>query len=122
MGIVAVAAFAASAAGVLPGATITFTRRRTKSAAKTGNRSFWPSAQRKSIVTLRPSTKPVSLRPWRKERKGPAYKSADELPRKPITGIVCCAVAISGHAAATPKSVTNARRLIVAPEAKLRVS
>ena len=39
-----------------------------------------------------------------------------------MVATVCCAVAISGHAAATPKSVTNARRLIVAPEAKLRVS
>src|SRR5262249_36474704 len=30
-------------------------------------RSYWPSAQRYSIATLRPSTKPVSCRPRRKQ-------------------------------------------------------
>jgi hypothetical protein len=37
-------------------AAITATRRRTRSAASAGSRSFWFSAQRYSIVTLRPST------------------------------------------------------------------
>jgi enoyl-CoA hydratase/carnithine racemase len=35
---------------------ITATRRLTKSAISAGNRSLWPSAQRYSIVTFRPST------------------------------------------------------------------
>ncbi len=51
IGIVNVAAFAASVAGVLPSAAITVTRRRTRSAASAGNRSFCPSAQRYSIAT-----------------------------------------------------------------------
>ena len=45
IGIVVVAAFAANAEG-RPPATITATRRRTRSAANAGNRSYWPSAQR----------------------------------------------------------------------------
>jgi hypothetical protein len=44
IGIVRVSVFAASAAGALPGAAITVTWRRTRSAASTANRSFWPSA------------------------------------------------------------------------------
>ena len=52
IGIVAVAAFAAGAAGVVAGAAITLTWRRTRSAARVGNRSFWPSAQRYSIATF----------------------------------------------------------------------
>ena len=56
IGIVAVAAFAARAARVLPGVAITATWRRTRSAASAGNRSYWLSAQRYSIAMLRPST------------------------------------------------------------------
>jgi hypothetical protein len=55
IGIVLVAALAASVAGVPP-VTITFTPRRTRSAAIAGSRSFWPSAQRYSMATFRPST------------------------------------------------------------------
>ena len=55
IGIVVVAALAASAPECLR-LTITFTCRRTKSAASAGSRSFWPSAQRYSIATFRPST------------------------------------------------------------------
>ena len=55
IGIVVFAAFAVSAAGVLV-AAITATCRRTRSAIKAGNRSYWPSAQRYSIATLRPSS------------------------------------------------------------------
>src|SRR5713226_9762671 len=51
MGIVVVAAFAMRLAGVLV-AAITVTRRRTRSAARAGSRSYWPSAQRYSIVTF----------------------------------------------------------------------
>src|SRR5262249_39337110 len=52
MGIVSVAALAASVAAVLPGVTMAVTRRRTSSAARAGRRSFWPSAQRYSIATF----------------------------------------------------------------------
>jgi ABC transporter substrate binding protein len=43
-------------AGVLAGVAITFTRRRTRSAANSGSRSIWLFAQRNSMVRLRPST------------------------------------------------------------------
>jgi hypothetical protein len=55
IGMVLVAALAASAAGVEV-AAITVTCRCTSSFASVGSRSVWPSAQRYSIVTLRPST------------------------------------------------------------------
>jgi hypothetical protein len=52
MGIVAVAALAASVAAVLLGVTMTAAPWRTSSAASAGSRSFWPSAQRYSIATF----------------------------------------------------------------------
>jgi Transposase DDE domain len=52
----AVAVFAARTEGTPPVAAMTATRWRTKSAANSGNRSFWPNPQRYSIATLRPST------------------------------------------------------------------
>src|SRR5215471_14060455 len=70
IGIVAVAAFVGGTAGPL--AAITATRRSTSSAAMAARRLYWPSAQRYSIVTLRPSTYPVVPRPWRKAAKGRA--------------------------------------------------
>ena len=66
MGMVAVASLAARAPGSVPGAAMTLTLRRTRSAASSGSRSSCPSAQRYSMATLRPSTKPVSARPSRK--------------------------------------------------------
>ena len=56
IGIVVVAALAASAAEVLPGVAITATRRRTRSAMSDGRRSYWPSSQWYSTVTFWPST------------------------------------------------------------------
>ena len=55
IGMTAVAALAATPDAVTPVATMTVTCRRTRSAARTGNRSYWPSDQRYSIATLRPS-------------------------------------------------------------------
>ena len=43
---------AASDAGVLAGVAITATRRRIRSAAKSGSRSYCPAAQRNSIATF----------------------------------------------------------------------
>src|SRR5262245_47328501 len=110
IGMVSVAVLATSAAGVLP--TITATWRRTSSVAKPGSRSSWLSAQRYSIATFWPSTKPSSFRPcWNAATK--CMNPADGvLRRKPITGIAgCCARAASGHAAAAPpSSVRNSRR------------
>ena len=55
MGIFEVAAFAMRLAGVLV-AAITATPRLTRSAASAGSLSYWPSAHRYSIATLRFST------------------------------------------------------------------
>src|SRR6266481_7782242 len=67
------------------------------------------------MATFWPSTKPASLRPARKAANRWATDSADEGLRNPTTGIAgCCARAESGHTiAAPPRSVINARRLIV---------
>src|SRR5215468_960647 len=62
IGIVVVAALAANAE--VPTVAITATRRRTRSAASAGSRSVRLSAQRYSIATFSPSTKPASLKPW----------------------------------------------------------
>src|SRR5215471_6396998 len=54
MGVVVVAAFAASAAGVPLIAAVTATLRRTRSADRAGKRWKSPSAQRYSMAMLRP--------------------------------------------------------------------
>src|SRR5262249_21714913 len=55
IGMVIVAAFAATAPTMLPGATMTETPLRTRSAANSGSRSISLCAQRNSMATLRPS-------------------------------------------------------------------
>jgi hypothetical protein len=91
----------ASAAPVEPLATITATRRWTKSAASAGKRSYRPSAQRNSIFTLFPSVYPA---PARLRRNVAAIRGFSEpQSRKPTTGRAgSCARATSGHAAAPP--------------------
>src|SRR5262249_19490792 len=118
IGIVVVDAFAATTDEV-PAAAITATGTRTSSAANAGNRSMWSSAQRYSIVTFRPSTKPSLLRPWRNAAAMGAYP-LDVWPlRTPTTGIAaCCARAARATcgsetvAPAPPRSVMNSRRLM----------
>ena len=73
IGIVAVAAFAACAAGSRAAAIATGWRR-TRSAASAGNRSYFPSAQRSSILMFRPSTNPLSCRPRRNSFKLTAFE------------------------------------------------
>jgi hypothetical protein len=112
-----VAALAASAADVLPGVAMTVTRRRTRSAANAGKRSFWPSAaQRYSMATFWPSTNPNCLSPSRNAASMSAKPSDDWACRYPITGIAgCCPRAASGQrlddvAAVPPSAAMNARR------------
>jgi hypothetical protein len=52
IGMIVVAALAASDADVLPSVAITATRRRIRSAAKSGSRTSCPAAQRNSIATF----------------------------------------------------------------------
>src|SRR5262245_28912651 len=63
MGIVLVAAFAANEDGTSY-AVITDTLRATSSPASDDKRSYRPSAQRHSMLTFLPSTKPASFSPW----------------------------------------------------------
>jgi hypothetical protein len=77
---VEVAALAASAPAVLAGAAITVTPRRIRSATSSGWRSSRPPAQRYSIATLRPSTKPVAARPLRNAATRLTFTSAELEP------------------------------------------
>src|SRR5262249_40167963 len=56
-----------------------------------------------SIARLRPSTKPASLKPFRKAASKLAPPAGVPPRRNPTTGTPrCCALAANGHAAATP--------------------
>src|SRR5262245_678074 len=98
MGMVALALRAAWAAAV-PGATITSTFSRTRSAASSGNRSSRPSANRNSMTTSRPSTYPRSLRPCRKPSLGGGGPDREPPTIYPIRATLAgCASAMSGGA------------------------
>jgi hypothetical protein len=65
------------------------------------------------MTTSRPSTKPTSLRPWRKAASCGAYPCAVVAPRSPTIGTdVCWARAITGATATPPIRLRNSRRLI----------
>jgi hypothetical protein len=76
-GVAVAAALAARAPAVL--ATITAAFRLIKSANRSGSRSSRPSAQRCSIATLRPSTKPASSGP---DAAQPIGDDLSRLPKK----------------------------------------
>ena len=98
IGIVAVAAFGRKAAGVAE-ATITAARRRTSSAANSGNRSLRPCAHRYSIATILTFDITGFFQTFAERTQTLYVKLRRSLPRNPITGIVgCCARAASGHA------------------------
>ena len=104
MGMVAVAALAASApaVGVV---NISATCRRTRSAAIAGSRSylpFSPAVLDPEVLVLEEAGVAQALT----ERRERIRTAAGEKPlSNPITGIAgCCARAASGHAAAAPPS------------------
>jgi len=66
------------------------------------NRLNWFSAQRYSIATLRPSTKPASPSPWRNARTRAATVSGDPLWRNPTTGVAACCARATLPAAKPP--------------------
>ena len=112
IGIVVVAALAASAGGSPPFATITATWRRTRSAANAGSRSYClrPAILDRHVLTL--DIAGSRSDPGGTRRQGARRVTGDQPLRNPITGIAgCCARAASGHAAAAPpRSVMNSRR------------
>src|SRR5262249_41023613 len=81
IGMVEVAALAASAATAPPDATMTATFRRASSSASAGNLLYWPAAHANSMLTLRPSILPAVLRPSRNAGRIGASASADWLLR-----------------------------------------
>ena len=116
IGIVFVAAIAARMATSPAPAQMTAALRLTRSAAMAGSRSNWPSAQRYSMATLRPSAKPASPRPRWNPTMRSVHCAADTPCRTPITGTAgCCARAASGPASVPPSSVMNSRRFIAPP-------
>ena len=94
MGMVVVAFFAANAGGVAE-TTIRSTLRRTRSAASSGRRSFFCSANRYSMVKFFPSIHPSLLISCRNVSKRTALPEAVLSSRKPMRKIfpVCCASA-----------------------------
>ena len=88
-----------SAGTALATVTMTSTLSRTNSAAISAKRSGRPSAQRYSIVTVRPSIQPRSPSRCTKTAVHGRQAEAVAAPRKPITGTFagCCARATSGH-------------------------
>jgi hypothetical protein len=102
-------AFAANAAGGAS-AAISLTRCLTRSAASAGSRSYCPSARRCTIATSRSTIWPVSRNPPPNDAMRLFVTCAVRLLRNPTTGIVCCARAASGIAAAPPNKLMNSRR------------
>src|SRR5262245_6039952 len=63
-----------------------------------------------------PSTKPMSLKPWRNAAKRWVESSGDRPLMNPMTGFACCALSGSDRADTTAaRSVMNSRRFIRAP-------
>ena len=106
MGMVVVASFAANAGGS-PVVTIKSTLRRTKSAASSGNRSRFCSANRYSMVIFFPSTHPSLLNSCRKVSTRTDMPDAVLGSRKPMRKIfpVCCALVETQSANTTTKRV-----------------
>src|SRR5262249_22348374 len=91
--------------------TMMFGLSATSSAARAGSFSRSPSANRYSRRTLRPSTWPRLRRPSRNASISRFKMPAAPALRKPMSADDdCCARAASGHVAAPPNSVMNARR------------
>src|SRR5437762_1665319 len=96
-----VAALAARPDGSPPVAAITSGRSRARPAASSGSRSELPSAQRYSIVALRPTANPPPPSPLRNPPTYCAEGPGEALLRKPIVRIAggCWARAARGQTA-----------------------
>src|SRR5579872_776138 len=117
IGITDVACFAARVGGVL-WVRIMLTLRWTNSAAIAAKRSVCPSAQRYSMMTLRPSVQPSSPSRCTKAAVIRLCAAALSTPINPMTGTAgCWARTAKGNAVTVPPtSVMNSRRLIASPD------
>src|SRR4030095_15319440 len=95
-----VVAFIAANADCTPGTTIRSTLRRTRSAASSGRRSFFPSANRDSIVMFFPSIHPSLLSSCRNASHRTALPEAVVESMKPMRGFfpACCASTVTPRA------------------------
>src|SRR5262245_33832161 len=111
MGMVVVAFFAANVCGV-PETTIRSTFKRTRSAASSGTRSGFCSANRYSMVMFFPSIHPSLSSSCRNASRRTALPEAVLASRKPMreTFPVCCA---SASETFTRKRVTSSQRVIL---------
>src|ERR1700682_4603481 len=124
IGMVEGAALAARPGSLPPAAMIKATWRFTSSAARAGNRSYRPSAQRYSIGTFWPSTYPASFRPCRVAAVRVFWSAGDPLPRNPPTGIAdgCARTASGDETARPPTRAINSRRFIRSPRRRGRAA
>src|SRR5262245_7942029 len=108
MGMVVVAFFAANAA-TADVTTIRSTLRRTRSAASSGRRSFFCSANRYSMAILFPSIHPSLVSSCRNASTRTALPEAVLLSRKPMRGTfpACCARADTLSAKSKAQRVRN---------------
>jgi hypothetical protein len=85
----------------------------TNSAEISAKRSPRPSAQRYSMLTVRPSIQPSSRIRCTKAEVHVLHPASDPAPKYPMVGslFVCWAAAVNGNVA-VPKSVIKSRRLM----------
>ncbi len=117
IGIVDVDCFAARTIGFAY-VTMTSTLIRTNSAASSAARSLLPSAQRYSIIMLRPSIQPSSRNFCKNAVSHSPWPAGVPEPKKPMVGSFssCCVLAASGQVATVPPiSPMNSRRLMDFP-------
>src|SRR5215510_318587 len=102
IGIVAVA-FLAGPVAPKPPVTMISTLRRASSAASAGRRSFFPSADRHSMIMFFPSTYPSSRRPCRNASMRARLADGEVALTYPIRGTFfgCCASAVTPKASNT---------------------
>jgi len=116
IGIEFVAAFAARAEGLPPGAAMASGFNAINSPTKRGNSSYCPIAQRYSICMFLPSKYPNASSPRRKPARWGLLSSGDRLLRNPINGTPCWLWARMGHTAIPlPSRSRKSRRLMQSP-------
>src|SRR5713226_16007 len=115
IGMVLVAFFAAKAAGVLQAEKMTSTLSRTRSAARAGRPSYFPSAHRYSVVKFWPSIQPNSRRPTLKaSNDGEGPEGAEKGDRMPIRQTFPADCASAARGAQRTKRRARASRMKVA--------
>ncbi len=121
IGIVEVASFT-TRVSVGPGETMTSTLRRTSSAASSGRRSNFPSANRHSMTMFLPSSYPSSRSPWRNASVRAINAEAGVSSSNPIRGTFagCCASARMPGARSVVQRANEKMLAIENPKSKIQ--